>query len=110
MMKNKILTILLSLAIAFGLWIYVITVEQPESETTYYNIPVVLQNESILTERGLMITSERPSVTLHLSSTRTNLNQLNENNIMPQAFDPRVGPAVAKAVAEAARATGVARI
>ena len=36
--------------------------------------------------------------------------ELNENNIMPQAFDPRVGPAVAKAVAEAARKTGVARI
>ena len=30
--------------------------------------------------------------------------------IIPKAFDPRVGPAVAKAVAEAARATGVARI
>ena len=35
---------------------------------------------------------------------------LNEENIMPAAFDPRVGPAVAKAVAEAARRTGVARI
>ena len=35
---------------------------------------------------------------------------LNENNIIPKAFDPRVGPAVAKAVAEAARRTGVARI
>ncbi len=35
--------------------------------------------------------------------------ELNENNIMPQAFDPRVGPAVAKAVAEAARKSGVAR-
>lgn len=81
MMKNKFLTILLSLTIAFGLWIYVITVVQPESEETYYNIPVVLQNESILAERGLMITSERPTVTLHLSSTRTNLNQLNESNI-----------------------------
>ncbi len=30
--------------------------------------------------------------------------------IIPKAFDPRVGPAVAKAVAEAARRTGVARI
>jgi len=30
--------------------------------------------------------------------------------IIPKAFDPRVGPAVAAAVAEAARATGVARI
>ena len=36
--------------------------------------------------------------------------ELNENNIIPQAFDPRVGPAVAKAVAEAARKSGVARI
>ena len=36
--------------------------------------------------------------------------ELNEAYIIPAAFDPRVGPAVAKAVAEAARATGVARI
>ncbi len=35
---------------------------------------------------------------------------LNENYIIPAAFDDRVGPAVAKAVAEAALATGVARI
>ena len=36
--------------------------------------------------------------------------ELIENNIIPAAFDPRVGPAVAKAVADAARITGVARI
>ena len=36
--------------------------------------------------------------------------ELNEENIIPKAFDPRVGPAVAKAVAEAARRSGVARI
>ncbi len=36
--------------------------------------------------------------------------ELSEEYIIPAAFDPRVGPAVAKAVAEAARATGVARI
>ena len=80
-MKNKILSILLSAAIAFGLWIYVITVEQPESEETYYDIPVVLQNETILAERGLMVVSERPEVTLSLRGTRTHLNQLNESNI-----------------------------
>ena len=49
-MKSKFMTLLLSVAIAFGLWIYVITVEQPESQKTYYDIPVVLQNESILAE------------------------------------------------------------
>ena len=36
--------------------------------------------------------------------------ELNEEYIIPKAFDERVGPAVAKAVAEAARASGVARI
>lgn len=80
-MKNKVLSILLAAVIAFGMWLYVITVEQPESEETYYDIPVVLQNESILSERGLMIVSERPEVTLRLSGTRTHLNQLNESNI-----------------------------
>ncbi|MBQ8995932.1 MAG: NAD-dependent malic enzyme [Oscillospiraceae bacterium] len=36
--------------------------------------------------------------------------ELNEEYILPKAFDPRVGPTVAAAVAEAARKTGVARI
>jgi len=36
--------------------------------------------------------------------------ELNEDYIIPAAFDERVGPAVAKAVAEAARRSGVARI
>ena len=35
---------------------------------------------------------------------------LSADYIIPAAFDPRVGPAVAKAVAEAARRSGVARI
>ena len=36
--------------------------------------------------------------------------ELSADYIIPAAFDKRVGPAVAKAVAEAARATGVSRI
>ena len=36
--------------------------------------------------------------------------ELSADYIIPAAFDPRVGPAVAKAVAEAARESGVARI
>ena len=35
---------------------------------------------------------------------------LSADYIIPAAFDPRVGPAVAKAVAEAAKKTGIARI
>ena len=36
--------------------------------------------------------------------------ELSADYIIPKAFDPRVGPAVAKAVSEAARRTGVSRI
>ena len=36
--------------------------------------------------------------------------ELSAEYIIPKAFDPRVGPAVAKAVADAARRSGVARI
>ena len=36
--------------------------------------------------------------------------ELSEDNIMPYAFDPRIKDTVAKAVAEAARKDGVARI
>ena len=59
-MKNKFVAVLLSLFLATAMWLYVITVESPGSQETIYNIPVVLANESVLTERGLMITS-RPA-------------------------------------------------
>ena len=36
--------------------------------------------------------------------------ELSAEYIIPKAFDKRVGPAVAKAVAEAARKSGVARM
>lgn len=81
-MKQKILYGLLALVVSFGLWLYVITVENPESEATFYNIPVVLDNESVLTDRGLMVlTNKTPTVTLKLSGNRSYLNKLNSSNI-----------------------------
>ena len=82
-MKSKLVTFLLALLFACGLWVFVVTVEQPESEQTYYEIPVIYQNngEELMKDRGLMIVSERPTITLKLKSTRTNLRNLNESNI-----------------------------
>lgn len=81
-MKSKIISMLLSLLIAFALWGYVITTVSPGSEETYYNVPVALQNESVLSDRGLMITSlDNPSTTLRLSGNRTDLTKLNSANI-----------------------------
>ena len=36
--------------------------------------------------------------------------ELSAEYILPKAFDPRIAPTVAKAVAKAARETGVARL
>ena len=79
-MKSKIISIALSVVIAFALWTYVITTVSPESEETYYDIPVTYQND-ILEERGLMIVSETPTVDLKLKGNRSDLNELNATNI-----------------------------
>lgn len=82
-MKKKILYVLLSAAIAFGLWAYVITAVSPEWEETYYNIPVVLNNESVLHDHGLMVIGEdEPKVNLKLFGNRSDLIHLNSSNIL----------------------------
>ena len=81
-MKRKILTGLLSLAISLGLWLYVVTVISPGSDNTYYGVPVVLQGEGVLEERGLMITThELPMMDLRVKGNRTDLKKINSSNI-----------------------------
>ena len=80
-MKRKIIYGLLAVLVSFGLWMYVVTVVNPEWEDTFYNIPVVLENEEILQERGLMLVSEEdPKVTLRLSGNRADMINLNASN------------------------------
>ena len=95
-MKNKILSAALSLAIAFVLWFYVITVVSPGSEDWVYDIPVVFEGETVLTEdRGMMITSRSEDVLidLKLSGNRTDLAKVNRGNItikvdLSKVYDP----------------------
>ena len=79
-MKSKIWQIALSVVISFALWLYVVSVVTPEAEETFYDIPVSYQND-ILEERGLMIVSDTPTVTVKAKGNRTDLNELNANNI-----------------------------
>lgn len=93
-MKSKILSFLLSVTIALGLWLYVITVESPNSSETIYNIPVVFEGETALNERGLIITSSTSAdVDLTLSGNRSDLKQVNAGNItlkvdLSKIYDP----------------------
>lgn len=90
-MKRKVIYALLSVLIAVGLWMYVVTVVNPEFEDTFYNIPLVLENEGILLDRGLMLTSDEiPKVTLRLSGNRTDMIKLNSSNITLKADLSRI--------------------
>lgn len=85
-MKSKIISLFLSLAVAFGLWLYVITSVSPGSEETYYDIPVVFDGETILSERGLMVTDiSSRSVNVTLSGNRSDLVKVNRANITVKA-------------------------
>ena len=86
MTKNKLVSVLLSIFIAFGLWSYVITEVQPESENTFYDIPITVVGESILNENNLMVTNwSATNVDLQLKGNRSDLNKLNEANIILKA-------------------------
>lgn len=85
-MKNKFASAALSLAIAIGLWLYVITTVSPGSKQTYYNIPVILENESVLIEHGLTITAgSSETVTMELSGNRSDLAKVDSSNITLKA-------------------------
>lgn len=94
-MKNKIMSLLLSLAVAVALWVYVITTVSPGSTVTISGIPVVYEGETVLTEdRGLMLTSEKnDTVSLTLSGNRSDLAKLDKSNItvkvdLTKIYDP----------------------
>lgn len=81
-MKSKLLTALLSVIIAFGLWTYVVTNVSVEDTTTIHNVPVVFQNEGALGGRALMLTEGTgQTVTLTISGTRSEILKLNNNNV-----------------------------
>lgn len=79
-MKTKIWQIALSVVISFAMWLYVVSVVTPEAEETFYDIPVSYQND-VLEERGLMVVSDTPTVTVRAKGNRSDLNELNANNI-----------------------------
>lgn len=93
-MKSKLGSAAFSIFLAFCLWLYVITAVSPGSKETYYNIPVVLEGESVLAEKGLMITGmSAQSVAMELSGNRTDLSRVDSKNItikvdLTKIYDP----------------------
>ena len=85
-MKSKLTSILLSVAIAFGMWLYVVSTVSQEHEDTFYNIPVVITGEASLAEKELMLTSDMDyKVSLTISGNRSELSKINSGNISVKA-------------------------
>lgn len=85
MLKNKFVMIILSAVVAFALWAYVVTVITPEYETTIYDIPVKLEGEDLLEYKKIplvLMTEDLPKVSLKLYGNRSDLNKLNNTNII----------------------------
>lgn len=81
-MKNNFVRVVLSIVIAFGLWLYVVTAVNPEFEASYYDVPVVFDGLSLLDERELIITDGKDAtMNLKLSGNRSDLNKLDKTNI-----------------------------
>lgn len=82
MTKNKMYSIALSVVVAFGLWLYVVTNVSQEDDMTFYNIPVVMEGEAALTEENLMITRcSAQTISVNLSGKRSDLNKISNGNL-----------------------------
>lgn len=82
MKTNKLYSMLLSLVVALGLWLYVKNNVSIEDSNTFYNIPVVMEGESVLNEENLMITSmSANTVSLNLTGARSDLNKLDSSKL-----------------------------
>jgi len=77
-MNRKIPYIILSLLISLVLWIYMVGVEQPETEEVLSGIKVVLKGqEQLFEDRGLIVTSDStPTISLLVRGNMINLSKL----------------------------------
>ena len=78
-MTRQIVNIVIAFVVAFGLWVYVVTVVGPEYEDTFTDVPVTFIGEPA---DGLEVHNKQGhKVTLKLSGNRSDLNKLSVSNI-----------------------------
>lgn len=93
-MKNKFAVGLLSLLLAFGLWVYVVNNVSKEDTMQLDNVPVVFQNEGALENHGLIMTEGTgQTVDLTVTGNRSQIMKLHSGNVvavvnLSQLYDP----------------------
>lgn len=74
---------IVSVVIAVILWIYVVRVENPSFRVSVSDIPVRFDNENILTERSLVVTSRsEETVTIKAEGKRQSVSTFDKNSIV----------------------------
>lgn len=86
MTKNKVWKIVISVAIAFSFWLYVVSVVSPGSEKTFYDIEVKIMDSSALKAENMILTDYNKTVTVRLEGNRSDLNLLNKSNLTAYAY------------------------
>lgn len=81
-MPKKLVTVAISVVVAFALWMYVVMVIGPEYQDTFRDVKVELVGKSALEAQNLMILGDEDyTVDLVLSGNRSDLNKLSASNI-----------------------------
>ena len=82
MKKNKLPVFLLALGAAILVWLYDVTVVNPNDTSTISGIPVSFANEDVIRSQDLMVTGgSSDTVSLRISGRRSELKKLSKNNI-----------------------------
>ena len=82
MKKNKLPMFLLALGAAILVWLYDVTVVNPNDTSTISGIPVSFANKDVIRSQDLMVTGgSSDTVSLRISGRRSELKKLSKNNI-----------------------------
>lgn len=86
-LTNNLLLKILSLVIAFGLWIIVINIDDPVDEKSFSNIKVNLINTNVLTEQNKVyeVINNTDSVRVRVEASRSLLENLSSADIVAEA-------------------------
>lgn len=82
MQKHKILSFLLALVVSIGLWVYAVTVVNPDDTTYIRDVRVRIIGTNELRSDNLMLTGgEDQTVNVEISGRRSDLKELNSSNL-----------------------------
>ncbi len=81
MKKSNLISMIISILAAVLLWVYVVTIVNPEGDTTISGIPVSFSGEEVLREDQKLIITEGKdlTVTAHFSGKNSDLKKLEQN-------------------------------